>query len=220
MPVSIDASVDMKTPPMQQVERLPAEDFFSIGAELMGLHPPQSTDWSQLARFRRIGLVPGEPFALPARPSELRAGLERAVAETLPAMRAKSSSLAPVVNGWQMNVSTMGVYGNDYLKRAIVALVGLGANQPEDAIYPFNVAEADGVPVRGEFAYMLHFPAGQLPPVEAFWSLTLYDAEGFPVANPLDRHAIGDPDPLRPNADGSLDLLIQSRDPGGEGGTP
>jgi hypothetical protein len=115
-----------------------------------------------------------------------------------------------------MNVSTMGVYGNDYLKRAIVALVGLGANQPEDAIYPFNVADADGQPVRGEFAYVLHFPAGQLPHVDAFWSLTLYDAEGFPVANPLDRHAIGDRDPLRPNADGSLDLLIQSHDPGGE----
>jgi hypothetical protein len=214
--VIIDPTVDMATPPMQQVDRLPADDFFTLGAELMGRHPPQTSDWSQLARFRRIGLVPGQPFALPSAPAAVRAGLERAVAETLPAIRAKSASLAPVVNGWQMNVSTMGVYGNDYLKRAVVALVGLGANQPEDAIYPFNVADADGQPVRGENAYVLHFPADQLPPVEAFWSLTLYDAEGFQVANCLNRFAIGDRDPLRPNADGSLDLFIQSQDPGGE----
>ncbi|MCS5699073.1 DUF1254 domain-containing protein [Cyanobium sp. FGCU-52] len=216
VPVPIDPSVDMNTPPMQQVERLPAEDFFRIGAELMGLHPPQSTDWSQLARFRRVGLVPGQPFSLSAAPAAVRTGLERAVAETPPAMRAKSASLARVVNGWQMNVTTMGVYGNDYLKRAVVALVGLGANQPEDAIYPLNVADADGQPVRGEFAYVLHFPAGQLPPVDAFWSLTLYDAEGFQVANPLNRFAIGDRDPLRANPDGSLDLFIQNQDPGGE----
>jgi len=216
VPVRIDPTVDMKTPPMQQVDRLDAEAFFAIGAELMGLHPPQITDWSQLARFRRIALVPGQPFSLDAAPAAVRAGLERAVAETPAAMRAKGSSLAAVVNGWQMNVSCMGVYGNDYLKRAVVALVGLGANQPQDAIYPLNVADADGRPVRGEYAYVLHFDAGRLPPVDAFWSLTLYDAEGFQVANPLQRFAIGDRDPLRPNADGSLALFIQSHDPGGE----
>jgi hypothetical protein len=113
-----------------------------------------------------------------------------------------------------MNTDTMGVYGNFYLKRAIIALVGLGANQPEDAVYPLNVSDADGRPVTAENKYVLHFSKDELPPVDAFWSLTMYDAEGFQVANPLNRFAIGDRDALKFNADGSLDLYIQSESPG------
>ena len=113
-----------------------------------------------------------------------------------------------------MNTSNMGVYGNSYFKRAIVAQLGLGANQPEDAIYPLNVADADGKPVMAENRYVMHFDKAQLPPVGAFWSLTMYDAEGFQVANPINRFAIGDRDALKYNADGSLDLYIQHDDPG------
>jgi hypothetical protein len=113
-----------------------------------------------------------------------------------------------------MNTDTMGVYGNYYLKRAIVALLGLGANQPDDAIYPLNIADADGKPVMGEYKYVLHFNKDEIPPVGAFWSLTMYDAEGFQVANPLDRFAIGDRDDLKFNADGSLDLYVQHENPG------
>jgi hypothetical protein len=125
-------------------------------------------------------------------------------------------TLARVINGWQMNTDTMGVYGNYYLKRAIVAMAGLGANQPDDAIYPINIADADGQPVMAENSYVLHFQKDELPPVGAFWSLTMYDAEGFQVANPINRFAIGDRDPLKYNADGSLDLHIQNENPGPE----
>jgi hypothetical protein len=129
-------------------------------------------------------------------------------------MRDKTPTIARVTNGWQMNTDTMGVYGNYYLKRAIIALAGLGANQPEDAIYPVLVADAEGKPVMAENNYVLHFNKDELPPVEAFWSLTLYDAEGFQVANSLNRFAIGDRDALKYNADGSLDLYIQHHNPG------
>ena len=115
-----------------------------------------------------------------------------------------------------MNTDTMGIYGNYYLKRAIVAMSGLGAVQPEDAIYPFNVSDADGKPVVGENKYVLHFGKDDLPPVGAFWSLTMYDAEGFQVANPINRFAIGDRDALKFNADGSLDLYIQNENPGSD----
>jgi hypothetical protein len=118
------------------------------------------------------------------------------------------------VNGWQINRQTMGVYGNDYLKRAFVAMVGLGANLPEDAIYPLAVKDADGQPLTGANSYVLHFNKGELPPVEAFWSVTMYDAQGFPVPNSLNRYALGDRDSLRFNADGSLDIYIQHEKPG------
>jgi hypothetical protein len=95
-----------------------------------------------------------------------------------------------------------------------VALVGLGANQPEDAIYPMNLADAGGKPMTGAKRYVLHFKRAELPPVDAFWSVTMYDAAGFQVANPINRYAIGDRDALKYNADGSLDLYIQSGSPG------
>jgi hypothetical protein len=94
-------------------------------------------------------------------------------------------------------------------------MIGLGANQVEDAIYPLNISDADGEPVMAEYNYILHFSKDE-PPVGAFWSLTLYDAEGFQVANPLNRFAIGDRDALKFNADGSLDLYIQNQSPGSD----
>jgi len=94
-------------------------------------------------------------------------------------------------------------------------MIGLGANQPEDALYPINIGEADGQPLRGESKYVLHFNKDELPPVDAFWSVTMYDAEGFQVANPINRFAIGDRDALKYNADGSLDLYFQHDSPGG-----
>ena len=91
--------------------------------------------------------------------------------------------MARVANGWSMNTDTMGVYGNYYLKRAIVTPVGLGANLPEDAIYPLNLADDTGKPLDGANKYTIHFDKGATPPVNAFWSITLYDDDGFQVAN-------------------------------------
>jgi hypothetical protein len=207
----IDSTVDTKTEPLKQVNRMPALDYFKYGAELMKKHPPHATDWSILARMKRIGLEPGKGFdGSNIDPDALAKG----AASGLKLMQDKVPTLARVTNGWQMNTDTMGVYGNFYLKRAIVAMVGLGANQPEDAIYPLNVADADGKPVMAENKYVQHFNKDELPPVGVFWSLTLYDAEGFQVANPLNRFAIGDRDALKFNSDGSLDLYIQHESPG------
>ncbi|MBX3385209.1 MAG: DUF1254 domain-containing protein [Phycisphaeraceae bacterium] len=212
-PPSPDPTVDTKTPPLVQVNTMPAARYFTLGAELMRLHPPQTTDWSILTRMARLGITPGE-FDFAKAPPAVRAGLERASADGLRHMKEKLPTLARVTNGWQMNTDTMGVYGNAYLKRAIVAMAGLGANQPEDAIYPLCVADADGKPLTGDNRYVLRFTKEQLPPVDAFWSLTMYDAEGFQVANPLNRFAIGDRDALKFNPDGSLDLYIQHANPG------
>jgi hypothetical protein len=205
----IDPSVD-KTEPLKQVNSMPAQAYFKYGAELMGQHPPHVTDWSILARMKRIGIEPGKFDSSKANADALATG----AADGLKFMVEKMPTMARVVNGWQMNTDTMGVYGDYYLKRAIVAMAGLGANQPEDAIYPLNIADADGNAVVGENKYVLHFDKGDLPPANAFWSLTMYDAEGFQVANSINRFAIGDRDALKFNADGSLDLFIQSDNPG------
>ena len=117
------------------------EVFFSYGAELMKHNPPHLTDWSILARIKRIGLEPGKSFDRNA----VSAGvLASGAAAGMQLMVEKTPTLARVVDGWQMNTDTMGVYGDYYLKRAIVAMVGLGANQPEDAVYPLNFADESG----------------------------------------------------------------------------
>jgi hypothetical protein len=131
-------------------------------------------------------------------------------------MVAKVPTLARVVNGWQMNTDTMGVYGDFYLKRAIIAMAALGANQPDDAIYPLCVTDADAKPLDGAHKYVLHFRKEDLPPVDAFWSVTMYDEKGFPVANSINRFAMGDRDDLKYNADGSLDLYLQNESPGAD----
>ena len=108
----------------------------------------------------------------------------------------------------------MGVYGNYYLKRAIIAAVGLGANVPEDAIYPFNLGDESGRPLDGANKYVIHFEKGDMPPVSAFWSVTLYDSEGYQVPNALNRFAISSWMPWKHNGDGSLDLYFQNESPG------
>lgn len=211
-----DAAVDMKTPPLVQVNTMPASKYFAYGADLLTRNPPQATDWSTLARLERIGIKAGKPFDFSAAPATVRKGLEKAPAEGLRLMKEKVPTLARVVNGWQMNTDTMGVYGNFYLKRAIVAMVGLGANQPDDAIYPLCVADADGKPLSGESRYVIRFEKAQIPPVNAFWSITMYDAEGFQVANKLNRFAIGDRDALKFGPDGSVEIYVQSDSPGAD----
>jgi hypothetical protein len=211
-----DPSVDMQTPPLDQVNAMSGPDYFAFAAELMKRHPPHRTDWSTVARIRRIGLRPGQSFDYGALDAPARDAVDVAPQQALDLMHQALPRLARVTNGWQMNTDSMGVYGNFYLKRAIVSMVGLGANQPEDAIYPLNAADADGQPLNGDNDYVLHFDAHTLPPVGAFWSVTMYDSDGFQAANPINRFAIGDRDDLAYNDDGSLDLFLQHDSPGAE----
>jgi hypothetical protein len=210
----IDPAVDMTTAPMIQVDSMAAGDYFGYASELLKVNPPHITDQPIIARMRRIGIEPGKSFEFKNADVVVRDALERAAPDAYKGMREKIPTLARVVNGWQMNTDTMGVYGNYYLKRAIVALLGLGANVPEDAVYPLNLGDADGKPLTGASKYTLHFAKSEIPPVGAFWSITLYDKDGFPSANALNRNAIGDRDELKFNADGSLDLYFQNEPPG------
>jgi hypothetical protein len=212
--VKVDPAIDMKTPPMVQVDKMPAGAYFAYAAELLRLHPPHVTDQPIIAQMKRIGIEPGKSFDISKLDPEVRVAVEGAPADAQQLMKWKVPTLARVVNYWSMNTDTMGVYGNYYLKRAIVTKLGLGANLPDDAIYPLNLGDADGRPLDGGNQYTIHFEKDAIPPVRAFWSFTLYDSDGFQVGNVLNRFAISSWMPFVYNADGSLDLYFQSDSPG------
>ena len=212
--VQIDPTVDMKTPPKIQVDTMTASKYFAYAAELLKLHPPHVTDQPILAVMRRIGIEAGKSFDIDKIDPNVKKALESVPDAAQKLMRWKVPTLAKVVNGWSMNTDTMGVYGNYYLKRAIVAQQGLGANLPEDAVYPLNLFDGTGKPLDGANKYTIHFDKGAMPPVDAFWSITLYDQDGFQVANSLNRFAVSSWMPFKYNPDGSLDLYFQNENPG------
>lgn len=196
------------TPP-QQVARQDAASFFNAFANALMVNPPHTDDATFVARFKAIGLVQGHPFDLASLSPPVLAALDRAVSD---AQQQLSRRDATSRNGWSF-ANTVGTYGTDYLDRATVARRGLGALPPEDAIYPSMANDADGRPLSGSSRYVVHMAKQDLPPVRAFWSLTLYDQDGYFAPNEINRYAIGDRDQLRFNADGSLDISIQRDKP-------
>ena len=212
----INPNIDMKTPPLDQVNKLPAREYFEYAAQLMKLHPPHITDPDIVARMKRVGLEPGKDFQYDSLSPSAKAAIDQAAEEGLKMIKAHLPEIGTMENGWSVMRENAGVYGADYLQRATIALAGLGCNKPIDAVYPLAIVDSRGKEPTGDQQYVMHFDKDQLPPAEAFWSLTMYDADGFQVANPINRFAIGDRDKLKFNDDGSLDLFIQAKSPGKE----
>jgi hypothetical protein len=213
-PGTVDPSIDMRTAVRDQVNAMTAVQYFTLLAELMKRNPPAPADAPHIGRFARIGLVPGQDFDA----SKLRADF----ASRIPSvsfdrimLQFRINPAVKDVNGWGFTTRT-GIYGTDYLMRALVTAIGLGANRPQDAVYPTSLKDADGEEYNGANRYVLRFPPGQLPPVSGFWSLTMYDENYFFVANPLNRYSISARQNLRQNPDGSTDILIQHASPGAE----
>jgi hypothetical protein len=206
-----DPSIDMKTAVRDQVNRLSANDYFSLLAELMKANPPSPADAPALARYAKIGLTPGNFDA-----SKLNADFASRIPQIAfdrIMLQFKTNSAVQNINGWNFTTKT-GIYGTDYPMRALVTAIGLGANRPQDAIYPTSMKDANGDSYNGSYKYILRFPKDRLPPVSGFWSLTMYDANYFFVPNPLNRYSISPRQNLQANADGSVDLYIQKDSPG------
>jgi len=195
--------------PPDQVEAMNAATFFGRLAALLVTNPAAAADAPAMRRFAAIGLAAGSFQPDPDQASALDAGVRDALAQ-LKAMREQPAGL---INGWSIDLD-LGQYGINYEQRAFVALSGLGASRPEDAVYPYTVLDSGGRPLTGAHRYVLHFAPGQAPPAHAFWSLTLYNERQYFAANPLARFALGDRDPLTFNPDGSLDLWLQQDSPG------
>ena len=208
----IDAEWDMKTPPPVQVANMDAEAYFELFATLLKDNPPHEIDWNIVAQLQQIGLTPGEEFEFSELPQATQDALKKAVVDAQKIIATHSAGES--VNGWNIARAMMGSYGAAYTQRAYVALIGLGANLPEDAVYPMSAADRGGKPYDGRNRYTIHFDSDELPPVNGFWSITMYDSEGYMVENPIKRYAIGDRDELKLNEDGSLDIFIQHESPG------
>jgi hypothetical protein len=129
-------------------------------------------------------------------------------------LEAAAKALGTPSNGWRVLPMTLAQFGTDYSLRGAIALSGLGANLAKDAVYPTAFVDGTGQPLTGADRYVIHFDEGDLPPVNAFWSLTVYDAQSFLSANPINRYNIAGWMPLTYNTDGSLDVYIQHDSPG------
>ena len=213
-PGKVDPSIDMKTAVRDQVNRMSAVEYFTLLAELMKTNPPAAADAPALARFARIGLVPGQSYDA----SKLNADFVKRVPQVAfdrIMLQFKVGASVKNINGWMFD-SVTGLYGTDYLNRAFVTAIGLGANRIQDAVYPTSLKSASGDDYIGANKYTIHFPKGQLPPTRGFWSITMYDANYFFVANPINRYSISARQNLKANADGSVDLYIQKDSPGAD----
>jgi len=213
---AIDPSIDMRTPPLVQMEQLDGVAMLTRLAALLKKYPPHGNDYPILFRLRELGLEPGKDLDAAKLDPATRQAINLGAAEALADMQASVSKLGPLVNGWTFLTDNTGTYGTAYKRRAIIAMGGLGANLPEDAVYPTAFVDGDGQTLSGTGRYVLHFDKGALPPADAFWSITLYDQHGFQVPNAINRFALGDRDGLVRNADGSLDLYVQADSPGAD----
>lgn len=212
-PGKVDPSIDMKTAVREQVNRLAAAEYFQLLAQLMKDNPPAKDDAPLVAKLAKIGIEPGKNFdtsKLSAEAAkELAAVPQAAVAKIMGHFKQAGTD----ESGWVFTTKT-GLYGTNYVQRALITAIGLGANRPQDAVYPTSEVDAAGQPYSGANKYVLHFAKGQTPPVAAFWSVTMYNGAYFFVDNPLNKYTVSPRNDLQFNADGSLDLYIQNQSPG------
>ena len=209
------AGTEARKPPPIVVAGMSTTEFFNQFAQLMKPNPPHSADEPAMAKLTQAGIRPGQAFENVPNP-DFEAGVQRAKqilsgAET----RRAAGNLGPT--GWTKFGAVVGRYGTGYLARAVVARIGLGANPPEDAVYLNCNVDSKGAALDGGHSYRIHFDKSQLPPVNAFWSITMYDLAGYFTPNPIGRYAVGDRDTLKYSDDGSLDLYIQNAAPRGLG---
>lgn len=212
--VPVPAGADATTPPVDQVHALDGREYFTLLNQMMVDNPPDPADAPIVGRLAELGIAPGASLdgLSPEKLAALDAGARRGpeVLRTLLA-RAESENSG----GWTVHRG-LGDYGTDYAKRAVITLVGYGANLDADALYPHATHDADGRPLDGAHTYVLHFDAGETPPVDGFWSLTMMNERHLFADNPLNRYAVGDRSGMRTNPDGSLDIYVQHDSPGSD----
>ena len=209
---TVDPAIDMKAAVREQVHGLDAVAYFTLLCKLMKDNPPTAADAPQIAKFAKIGIVPGQDFDQSKLKAELLKRVPEVAIDQIMAQFKINKNIKDE-NGWAFTTKT-GLYGTDYLMRALITAIGLGANRPQDAVYPTSQKDFEGKKYNGTNKYLMRFPKGQLPPAEGFWSLTMYDDGYFFVKNPLDRYSISARQPLKVNPDGSTDLYIQNESPG------
>jgi len=211
----VDPDIDMVNPVRAQVDVMDPGKFFNTLAHLMKDNPPAPADAPMVEKMKRLGIVPGQDFDIAKADPVVRKALQGAPKAGLEKITSNFKTMGEHINGWIFTTHT-GEYGTDYLQRATITYFALGANRPQDAVYPTSETDATGKPYDGANKYVIHFPKGQMPPVKAFWSITMYDTQYFFVPNNLNRYDISKRNDLKANPDGSTDIYIQKDSPGAD----
>ncbi len=201
--------------PMDAVDNMDIATYLNEVMELMVQNPAYPDDKPLLDELKTIGFEPGGTIELSQFSPAAQDLIKKVPAnvQSLFTKMTENPTVENLQNGWNVITAGLGEYGTEYFLRAYVTKIGYGANQPQDAIYPNSSVDSDGNKYNGSNKYVLHFDADHLPPVNGFWSLTMYDKKGFLVDNAIDRYNLGGMKDLTYNKDGSLDILIQADAP-------
>jgi hypothetical protein len=198
---------------VEVVKSIPIESFFGYANALLAGNPPAAADSAIVKRIAAIGVGAGLQFNLSNFDGETQEALAQVPSDVYEEFG------KPIANGYFGKITSdstakVGDYKTDYNLRALIAYRGLGALPPEEAIYYSYYTDEDGEPLDGKSSYRIHYGKGKLPPAQSFWSYTVYGADRYLVENPIRRYAIGDRNPLKYNADGSLDIYLSHASPG------
>lgn len=209
-PKGLNIAENLNIPPVKQMEALSVEEFMNQLNDLLITQQAASYDEEIINKLKNIGIQAGANFKLPEDNFILKQKLNAIPKVIHKRLRERKANSDPSLmkNNWTMITSKLGEYADDYLTRSYVSFVGLGANLAEDAIYPFTTTDSDGNPLDGSQTYRIHMDSMDIPPVNAFWSLTAYNEDDFLIENEHNKFAINSKDPLHYNDDGSLDLYI------------
>lgn len=209
----VDNNFDMKKGIRDQVDAMSVYEYFSYLAKLMKTNPPAAADAALVAKMAKIGIVPGQEFDSSKLDAFDKEAI-RAIPKTAQVKIYKRFEDTPKLNGWFYTMQA-GTYGTEYLQRAMVTMIGLGANRPQDAIYPTATKDDANKDLDASSnKYIIHFDKGQMPPAKGFWSITMYDKDFFFVPNELKRQTLSSRNKFVTNADGSVDLYLQADSPG------
>jgi hypothetical protein len=215
LPKALHADFATGVPPPEIVAKMNATTYFTVMTKLLQLYPPPPQDEAMVAQFSRVGIDLDHGFDSATLEPETLRGLNRACKAATPFLRAVGSKIGVTVNGW-WTPANVGVFGTDYLLRAYMDAYFIWPNVAEEALYPMATVDGGGRPLSGAHRYVLHFARGETPPVNAFWSVTMFNAKRALVENSIHRYAIGSrTEGLKYNRDGSLDLFIQAHAPAG-----
>jgi hypothetical protein len=208
--------ISMTDKPQAVILAMGTEGYFNWLSQAMCKNAPAYTaDAPMLAKLARIGIEPCKKFELSKLDPAVQSALKDLPQKALDKIGANQKSLGYEVEGWQMTKG-LGQYGTDYMKRAVVAAFGWPANLSADAVYPYTTVDARGEKLTGANKYTITFPKGKTPPVNGFWSFTMYqiDQGWWFVPNPLNKFTVSMRDNPKFNPDGSLTLYFQSESPG------
>jgi len=203
--------------PLTPTEQRASPEFFNILNFTLQFTPTHPSEKALMARFARIGVGAGKDFDADMLSPEVKAAIEQGMADGLNDLAALQKRLdAKEVTLGDM-FGTREYLKNNYLYRMAAAVIGIYGNSKQEAMYPIFSIDSDGQKLDGSKRYALRFASGQLPPVNAFWSLTMYQLpESLLVANPIDRYLLNSPmlPQFKRDADGGLTLHIQNESPG------